>query len=50
MKDRSAVHIHDIVQGNKTIVPYLICAHALSGCDTVGCYNGIGKGKVVKVV
>ena len=24
--------------------------HALSGCDTVGCYFGIGKGKVAKAL
>ena len=32
------------------IVPQLIAAHAVSGCDTVGCYHGIGKTKVVKVL
>ena len=32
------------------IVPQLIAAHAVSGCDTVGCYHGIGKTKVVKAL
>ena len=29
------------------IVPQLIAAHAVSGCDTVGCYNGIGKQRLL---
>ena len=50
MKDRSAVDIRETVRKNNALVPYLIGAHALSGCDTVGCYFGIGKGKVVKLL
>ena len=26
----------------------LLPAHAISGCDTVACYLGIGKGRVIK--
>ena len=26
----------------------LLHAHAISGCDTVACYLGIGKGRVIK--
>ena len=29
-------------------VPYLLGAHALSGCDTTGKYSGIGKLTVLK--
>ena len=32
------------------VVPQLIAAHAVSICDTVGCYHGIGKTKVVKAL
>ena len=28
----------------------MIAAHAVSGCDKVGCYHGIGKTKVVKAL
>ena len=50
VKDRSAIDIRATVEKNKEIIPYLIGAHALPGCDTVGCYYGIGKGKVIKVL
>lgn len=33
-----------------SIVPNLMSAHALTGCDTVGGYYGIGKTKAVKVL
>ena len=32
----------------QAIVTYLLPAHAISGCDTVACYLGIGKGRVIK--
>ena len=32
------------------IIPNLLAAHALSGCDTVGSYFGIGKKTVIKVL
>ena len=36
------------MQEHKYIIPCLLGAHALSGCDTVATYVGIGKGTVVK--
>ena len=33
---------------HKEIVTNLLPAHAISGCDTVACYLGIGKGRVIK--
>ena len=50
VKDRSAVDIRENIQMKNALDPYLIGAHALSGCDRVGCYFGIGKGKVVKAL
>ena len=35
---------------HSSIVPQLTAAHAFSRCDTVGCYHGIGKTKVVKAL
>ena len=32
------------------IVSQLIAVHVVSGCETVGCYLGIGKTNVVKVL
>ena len=32
------------------IVPQFIAADAVSGCDTVGCYHGIVKTKIVKAL
>ena len=32
------------------VVPNILAAHALSGCDTVGSYFDIGKPTVVKVL
>ena len=31
-------------------MPYLLAAHAMSGCDTVGSYFDIGKSIVIKIV
>ena len=50
MKDRSAIVIQETVQIYKAIIPYQIGVHALSACDTVGCYYAIGKGRVVKLL
>ena len=47
VKYRFAVDIRGTVQRKNALDPYLIGVHALSGCDTVGCYFGISKGKVV---
>ena len=35
---------------HSTPMPYLLAAHALSGCDTVGSYFDIGKSTVIKIV
>ena len=32
------------------IIPYLVSAHDVTGCDTVGAYYGTGKAKVIKVL
>ena len=46
-------HVIDIdltVQKHMSIIPKLLVAHVLSGCDTVTSYFGIGKKKVLKVL
>ena len=46
--DRTLIDIGDTVVKNIDIVPRLVAAHALSGCDTAAPYHGIGKLTVVK--
>jgi len=43
-----AIDIKGTVKKHAKIVKELLPAHAISGCDTVGAYHGIGKGTVVK--
>ena len=49
-RSRSSIDIGATVAKHSGIVPQLIAAHAVSRCDTVGCYHGIGKTKVVKAL
>lgn len=48
IQQRSLIDIKTTVQAHRTIIPGLPAAHALSGCDTVPTYFGIGKGTVLK--
>ena len=45
-----AIDIKGTVKKHAKIVKELLPAHAISGCDTVGAYHGIGKGTVVKML
>ena len=46
--ERLTVDIKASVEKHANIVPQLLAAHGLSGCDTVAQLYGIGKGTVVK--
>ena len=50
MKGRAVIDIDATVCENLSIIPGLLAAHALSGCDTVASHYGIGKGIVLKVL
>ncbi|MES9879341.1 MAG: hypothetical protein ABW185_00475, partial [Sedimenticola sp.] len=50
LRQRGVIDIDATVQDNLLVIPGLLAAHALSGCDTVASYFGIGKGKVLKVL
>ena len=50
IKDRVVVDIGKTVEKHQNIIPQILAAHALSGCDTVACCFGIGKNAVLKVV
>ena len=45
---RSLVNIGATFANYKDIASNLLSAHALTGCDTVACYYGIGKSKALK--
>ena len=47
---RLSVSIGSTVAKYRNIAPHLLSAHALTGCDTVASYFGIGKTKVVKAL
>ena len=49
-RSQSSIDIGATVAKHSGIVPQLIVAHAVSGCDTVGCNHGIGKTKIVKAL
>ena len=50
LKGRAVIDIDATVQENMSIIPGLLAAHALTGCDTVASHYGIGKGILVKVL
>ena len=45
--DRSVIDICSTVKNEEHITHYLLACHALSGCDTVAGYFGIGKVKAL---
>ena len=46
VRDRKAADIKATVAQCEAIIPHLLAAHTLSGCDTVGAFLGIGKNTV----
>ena len=48
MHQRGVIDIDVTVEKNRSIIPGLLTAHALSGCDTVASYYGISKRKVLR--
>lgn len=47
---RTVLDICAAVEKHRTIVPDLLAAHGLTGCDTVGTYFGIGKGVALRTL
>ena len=50
LRGRAVIDIDATIQNNKSIIPVLLAAHALSGCDVVASYFNIGKGVALKVL
>ena len=48
--ETTTICIQSSVKKHKAIIPSLLAAHALSGCDTVPSLFGIGKAKVIATV
>ena len=46
--ERKVIDIRDTVLENENIIPYILAAHAASGCDTVAPHHGIGKRTIIK--
>lgn len=49
-KERVIADIKATLASQTDIVKHLLPAHAISGCDTVASYHGIGKGSVIKAL
>lgn len=49
-KGRTMLDIQNTVFHHQQIIPSLIPAHALSGCDTVGYEHAIEKGTMLKIL
>ena len=47
---RTVIDIAATVKTYNDIIPYLLAAHALTGCDTVATLNGIGKVTMLKML
>ena len=47
---RSVISINDVVKNHSEIIPNILGAHALTGCDTVSSFSGIGKVTVFKKI
>lgn len=47
---RAVIDINVTIERNRHIIPNLLPAHGLTGCDTVASYFGIGKGIALKVL
>jgi len=43
IKDRVVVDIDETVEKHQNIIPEILAAQVLPGCDTVACCFGIGK-------
>ena len=49
INDREVIDINATVNQHRKIIPNLLAAHGLTGCDTVATYFGIGKTVALKV-
>ena len=50
IQSRTVIDINETVRKHQDIIPSLMAAHGLTGCDTVATYFGIGKGITLKIL
>ena len=50
VRDRAVIDMNSTVQANIELMPDLLAAHGITGCDTVATYFGIGKAIALKVL
>ena len=50
IKERIVIDIGQTVEKHVSFVSELLPTHALTGCDTVACCYGVGKGTALKVL
>ena len=50
IQGRTVIDINETVRKHQDIIPSLLAAHWLTGCDTVATYFGIGKGITLKIL
>ena len=50
IRGRAVIDINATVDLHRDIIPDLLAAHGLTGCDTVATYFGIGKAAVLRVL
>ena len=50
IRSRAVIDINATVDLHRDIIPYLLAAHGLTGCDTVATYFGIGKAAALRVL
>ena len=50
IQGRSVLDINAVAEEHSSIVPDLLAAHGLTGCDTVTSYFGVGKVAALKVL
>lgn len=50
VQGRAVIDIDATMRENLSIIPSLLAAHALTGCDTVASQYGIGKGIMLKIL
>ncbi|KAL8571528.1 hypothetical protein ACOMHN_056823 [Nucella lapillus] len=46
----NVICVNDVISSHQNIMPNLLAAHALTGCDTVSSFSGIGKASVLKTL
>jgi hypothetical protein len=47
-RNRAVINVNEVVKKHHKVMPNLLGAHSLTGCDTVSCFTGIGKTTVLK--